>query len=263
MATTMRSVDTRFWVDTWVRKLNPLDRYVFLYFLTNTHSSWCGVYELDMSMVAFETGIHETDLVNSILPRISSKIIYIDGWVCIKNFEKYHSSKSADTQKGIENAWKVVPEEIRSKIKALLSKTDPLEGGSPSALTSTSTFASTFNTGESPVDPPQKKAKYSEEDMKMVDLLIGLIVANTPEWTLKGNKETWAEHIEKLHRIDGRTYEQIEYMIKWTQADSFWKQNILSTAKLRDKFNDLIPKLKASVTKNISDQQKASKPKMI
>lgn len=263
MATTMRSVDTRFWVDTWVRKLNPLDRYVFLYFLTNTHSSWCGVYELDMSMVAFETGIHETDLVNSILPRISSKIIYIDGWVCIKNFEKYHSSKSADTQKGIENAWKVVPEEIRSKIKALLSKTDPLEGGSPSSLTSTSTFASTFNTGESPVDTPQKKAKYGEEDMKMVDLLISLIVKNTPEWVLKGNKETWAEHIEKLHRIDGRTYEQIEYMIRWTQADAFWQQNILSTAKLRDKFNDLIPKLKASVTKEMHKSQIASKPKMI
>lgn len=112
-------------------------------------------------------------------------------------------------------------------------------------------------------DSSQKKAKYSEEDMKMVDLLISLIVKNTPEWVLNGNKETWAEHIEKLHRIDGRTYEQIEYMIRWTQADPFWRQNILSTAKLREKFNDLIPKLKASVTKNISDQQKASKPKMI
>lgn len=123
------------------------------------------------------------------------------------------------------------------------------------------------NTGEeSPddtIEPIQKKAKYSEEDMKMVDLLISLIVQNTPEWVLKGNKDTWAEHIEKLHRIDGRTYEQIEYMIRWTQADPFWRQNILSTAKLREKFNDLIPKLKASVTKNISDQQKASKPKMI
>jgi hypothetical protein len=144
-----------------------------------------------------------------------------------------------------------------------LSKTDPLEGGSPSAFTPTSTIASTFDTGESPVASSKVSKKYSDDDMRMVDLLIGLIVANTPEWTLKGNKETWAEHIEKLHRIDGRTYEQIEYMIKWTQSDSFWKQNILSTAKLRDKFNDLIPKLKASVTKNISDQQKASKPKMI
>lgn len=116
---------------------------------------------------------------------------------------------------------------------------------------------------DDPEDSDQKKAKYGEEDMKMVDLLASLIVKNTPEWVLKGNKETWAEHIEKLHRIDGRTYEQIEYMIRWTQADAFWQQNILSTAKLREKFNDLIPKLKASVTKEIHKSQIASKPKMI
>jgi hypothetical protein len=81
MATTMRSVDTRFWVDGWVRKLNPLDRYLFLYFLTNTHSSWCGVYELDLTMIAFETGIEERELTNSMLPRLSPKVIYIGGWV--------------------------------------------------------------------------------------------------------------------------------------------------------------------------------------
>ena len=97
----------------------------------------------------------------------------------------------------------------------------------------------------------------------MADLLISLIQANTPDWKFKGNKEAWAEHIEKLHRIDGRTYQQIEYMIRWTQKDEFWQKNILSTAKLREKFNDLIPKLKASVTKNVADQQKATKPKML
>jgi hypothetical protein len=118
-------------------------------------------------------------------------------------------------------------------------------------------------TSDAPDKPTQKKPKYDEEDMKMTELLISLIVKNTPEWTLKGNIETWAEHINKLHRIDGRTYEQIEYMIRWTQADPFWAQNILSTSKLREKFNDLIPKLKASVTKSVVDKQKASKPKML
>jgi hypothetical protein len=87
MATTMRSVDTRFWVDTWVRKLNPLDRYVFLYFLTNTHSSWCGVYELDMSMVAFETGIHETDLVNSILLEYRQRLFTLTGGFALKTLK--------------------------------------------------------------------------------------------------------------------------------------------------------------------------------
>lgn len=136
MATTMRSVDTRFWIDGWVRKLNALDRYVFLYFLTNPHSSWCGVYEVDMSMVSFETGIEETELIKVILPRLAPKIRYVDGWVYIPNFGKYHTNHSEKTQKGIENAWKAVPERIRLKIKDLY----PLEGVSASASASASTL---------------------------------------------------------------------------------------------------------------------------
>lgn len=111
--------------------------------------------------------------------------------------------------------------------------------------------------------PSLKQKRWQEKDMEMVDLLIRLIEKNTPDWKMKGSKESWAEHIEKLHRIDGRSYEQIEYMIKWVQADTFWQQNILSTAKLRDKFSDLIPKLKASVQKSAKDENSKSKPKML
>lgn len=123
------------------------------------------------------------------------------------------------------------------------------------------------NTGdESPeATPPEaeKKPKYSDEDMRLTNLLVELITRNTPDWKMKGNIETWATHIEKLHRIDGRTYQQIEFMIRWTQDDSFWHQNILSTEKLREQFSNLIPKVKAKAVKTVVDQQKASKPKMI
>lgn len=86
---------------------------------------------------------------------------------------------------------------------------------------------------------------FTPRDMEMVDLLISLIQTNSPEWQMKGNKDTWAEHINKLHRLDGRTYEQIEYMIRWVQKSDFWWKNILSTSKLREKFNGLIPKVQA------------------
>lgn len=97
--------------------------------------------------------------------------------------------------------------------------------------------------------------KFTPKDMEMVDLLIGLIQQNNPEWKMRGTREAWAEHVEKLHRIDERTYEQIEVMIRWVQSDSFWKQNILSTAKLREKFNDLIPRLKGAWQKQGTKKQ--------
>lgn len=178
MAKTMRSVDTRFWNDTWVRKLNALDRYAFLYFLTNTHTTWCGVYELDISMAAFESGIDERDLLKTIIPRLKPKLIYIDGWVCIKNWQKYHLSGSGSVspqqQKGLEEAWKQVPEEIRHKIDETTENSipsiDPIGGVSPSSSTfaSTSSSAPTVGSDSKSKMGEFKNVALSEEELKQL-----------------------------------------------------------------------------------------------
>lgn len=110
-----------------------------------------------------------------------------------------------------------------------------------------------------PDTKPTKKYTFTADDERMVDLLVELIKRNYPDWQMIGSREQWADHINKLHRLDGRTYQQIEYMIKWVQHDDFWKQNILSAAKLRQKFNDLIPKVQAAAAKSMQP----TKPKMI
>lgn len=116
----------------------------------------------------------------------------------------------------------------------------------------------------SPTTAPEKEKppKYSPEDMRLAKLLADLIKNNYPDWELKGNIETWAEHVEKLHRIDGKEYSKIEYTIRWCQNDSFWRKNILSTSKLREKYNNLIPHMKEDYLKTIGVQRRASKPKM-
>ena len=147
---TIRSVDTRFWSDGWVRKLNALDRYLFIYLITNDHTTWCGIYELDLSMMAFESGIDKEDLERSILPRLSPKVIYVDGWVYVPNWIKYHLSGSGNMspqqKKGFEKTWDDVPERIRLKIKDLESSgipyTYPIGGVSASTSTITSTSSS-------------------------------------------------------------------------------------------------------------------------
>jgi len=149
MSKTMRSVDTRFWKDSWVRKLNALDRYAFLYFMTNTHTTWCGVYELDLSMAAFESGIDERDLMNTIVPRLSPKLIYVDNWIYIPNWQKYHMSGSGNLspqqQKGLVEAWKLVPSKIMAQIKAIEEKGIPSIEGIGGVLASASASASTIS----------------------------------------------------------------------------------------------------------------------
>lgn len=54
----------------------------------------------------------------------------------------------------------------------------------------------------------------------------------------------WAKDIEKIHRIDGYEWDVIEAVLKWSQSDSFWYQNIRSGSKLREKFEELLVRAK-------------------
>ena len=75
------------------------------------------------------------------------------------------------------------------------------------------------------------------------------------------NYQKWADHIDKLIRINKRTEKEIDDVIEFATGDTFWQCNILSTAKLRDKFDTLFlqmnkkPKQKEASTKknNFSD----------
>jgi hypothetical protein len=53
--------------------------------------------------------------------------------------------------------------------------------------------------------------------------------------------QKWAKDIERLIRIDDRTPEEVRSVIEWCQSPGcFWVPNILSGAKLREKFPTLV-----------------------
>lgn len=80
----------------------------------------------------------------------------------------------------------------------------------------------------------------NERGMELAQLLYKLIKDENPEWHVRPNFDEWTKDINKIVRIDKRTYEQVEWMIHWCQQDDFWKTNILSPAKLRKQFNRLV-----------------------
>ena len=45
--------------------------------------------------------------------------------------------------------------------------------------------------------------------------------------------------MDKLNRIDEKTFEQIEAAIRWSQNDSFWSSNIHSPAALRKQYEKM------------------------
>jgi len=48
--------------------------------------------------------------------------------------------------------------------------------------------------------------------------------------------------MSRLMSLDNRTYEQIEFIIDWSQSDEFWLGNIRSPAKLRTHFDAMLAK---------------------
>lgn len=51
--------------------------------------------------------------------------------------------------------------------------------------------------------------------------------------------KAWRDATRLMLDRDQRTPEQIAYLIRWSQADEFWRSNIQSMPKLRDKFDQL------------------------
>lgn len=69
----------------------------------------------------------------------------------------------------------------------------------------------------------------------------------------KATLKKWAEEADRINRIDGHSWEEIFELLDWCQANSFWKGNILSMAKFRKQWNQLIAKRQAEREKPINN----------
>lgn len=82
----------------------------------------------------------------------------------------------------------------------------------------------------------------NSDECRLAGLLLDEIKTRNPKHR-KPDMQKWAKHIGLLINRDKRTPEEIEKVILWCQKDSFWQLNILSTKKLREKFDQLFLKM--------------------
>lgn len=111
-----RMIDTRFWIDDYISNLDPSEKLLFLYFLTNPYTDICGVYEIPLKHVALESGL-DREMVLKILDRFSrdGKIFYENGWVAIKNFTK-HQQKNPKVEIGISIGLSKAPKILLERV---------------------------------------------------------------------------------------------------------------------------------------------------
>jgi len=90
------------------------------------------------------------------------------------------------------------------------------------------------------VKKPKKIFSTDSDEMKLSLLLADRMQKNNPKCKLPKDFQGWCKHIDLMVRVDGRTQKEIQDIILFSQKDSFWSANILSTGKLREKFDQLL-----------------------
>jgi hypothetical protein len=108
------------------------------------------------------------------------------------------------------------------------------------------------------VPAPAKPApvrELPEEAKKLAQRLHKWITIIKPDRKIQsGWEERWARDIEKMHRIDRRSWEAIAACIDWSQRDDFWSQNILSGANLRKHYDRMSDRARYDRQKNASQE---------
>lgn len=112
-------INTKFWSDSYISELDPSEKLLFLYFITNPFTNICGIYEITVKQIALDTGF-DKEMIFKILERFKrdEKIYYFNGWVWVKNFTK-HQKASGNIQQGVDRALKEVPSSIMAQIKGI------------------------------------------------------------------------------------------------------------------------------------------------
>ena len=111
----IRCVNTKFWDDEYIISLNPTEKLLFLYFLTNTLTNIAGCYEISKRRMKFDTGIGYDSLSKTINKfQKDEKIYYIDAWIFIQNFIQ-NQAMNSKVKIGIQRILR----EIDGKVKGI------------------------------------------------------------------------------------------------------------------------------------------------
>lgn len=87
-----RIVHSKFFSDSFIRTLKPLERYLFLYFLTNEHINIIHLYECPDDVILFESGVDQKTLeVFKEKIGATGKILFYQGYVLLRNADKYET----------------------------------------------------------------------------------------------------------------------------------------------------------------------------
>lgn len=109
-----RYIDTSFWDDEWITELDPSEKLLYIYLLTNPLTNISGIYKLTRRRICFDTGFNETT-VNCIFQKFETakKVFRCGEYVILKSWCKHQAwERSGNVKQGIINCLEEVPTDV-------------------------------------------------------------------------------------------------------------------------------------------------------
>lgn len=92
----------------------------------------------------------------------------------------------------------------------------------------------------------KQTAPVSPEVERLCRLLAQLVTTRDPKARVSHESPRWRDACRLLLEADGRTAQEVERVIRWSQNDDFWCAHVMSMPRLREKFDQLAARSQAA-----------------
>ena len=110
-----KTIDSKMWKDNFFCDLTPKQKLLWIYLITNDSNTMLGIYEFNIRLCAFDTGLTNDEIL-SFLELFSSKgkIIYKSDYITLCNFLK-HQNYNINMKKSALTTYINLPNELKIK----------------------------------------------------------------------------------------------------------------------------------------------------
>ena len=120
-----RQIHVSYWQDNFILNLTPEEKYFYLYLMTNSKTTQCGIYELPSKIIEFETG-YNRETVEKLLQRFIEygKISYDleNKEIMLLNWIKHNPINNINIKKCVDKELQKVKSEIHLVLFNKISK---------------------------------------------------------------------------------------------------------------------------------------------
>jgi len=123
---TQRYISTSFWDDEWVQTLDPSEKLLYLYYMTNPLTNIAGVYKISVRRISFDTGF-TYDTIDHIMQKFeqAGKVHRAGEYIIIPSWPKHQRyGQRAAIRLGIISILKSLEPEIFDELKVCGYKFD-------------------------------------------------------------------------------------------------------------------------------------------